>query len=50
MNDLKKQARRVMGGPVRRAWRTVRPHIPPRVAEGIRVPVKRTLRQAGLIG
>ena len=33
----------------KRTWRATRKHLPPRVAEGIRVPTKRLLRKLGLI-
>ena len=33
----------------KQAWRATRKHLPPKVAEGIRVPTKRALRKLGLI-
>ncbi len=33
----------------KRTWRASRKHLPPKVAEGIRVPTKRVLRKLGLI-
>jgi hypothetical protein len=31
------------------AWRSVRRHLPPKLAESVRVPSKRLLRRAGMI-
>jgi hypothetical protein len=42
MSQLKLQAKAM--------WRAASKHLPPRVAEGIRVPTKRALRKLGLIG
>ncbi|MEJ7584944.1 MAG: hypothetical protein WKF43_12890 [Acidimicrobiales bacterium] len=50
MSDVKTRVRDVLGGPIKGAWRRIRPHLPPRIAEGIRVPIKQALRKAGLIG
>jgi hypothetical protein len=33
----------------KKMWRATRKHLPPRVAEAIRVPTKRVLRKLGLI-
>jgi hypothetical protein len=33
----------------KQTWRATSKHLPPRVAEGIRVPAKRLLRSVGLI-
>jgi hypothetical protein len=33
----------------KRTWRATRKHLPPKVAEGIRVPAKRALRKLGVI-
>jgi hypothetical protein len=33
----------------KRTWRATRKHLPPRVAEAIRVPTKRALRKLGVI-
>jgi hypothetical protein len=33
----------------KRTWRATRKHLPPKVAEGIRVPTKRVLRKLGVI-
>jgi hypothetical protein len=41
MTELKRLAKR--------AWRATRRHLPPRVAEAIRVPTKRVLRALRLI-
>jgi len=50
VSDIKTQARDVLGGPIKGAWRRIRPHLPQRLAEGIRVPAKQALRKAGLVG
>jgi hypothetical protein len=47
---VKDTARRLLAGPVKGSWRRVRRHLPPGVAEAIRVPAKRALSRAGLIG
>ena len=41
MTQLKERAKKM--------WRSARKHIPPRVAEAIRVPTKRALRALGVI-
>ena len=41
MDELKRQTKQ--------AWRATRKHLPPKVAEAIRVPTKRVLRKLGLI-
>jgi hypothetical protein len=41
VNELKRQTKL--------AWRATRKHLPPKVAEGIRVPAKRVLRKLGVI-
>jgi hypothetical protein len=41
MDELKRQAKK--------AWRATRKHLPPKIAEAIRVPTKRALRRLGVI-
>jgi hypothetical protein len=41
VNELKRRAKQ--------AWRATRKYLPDRVAEAIRVPTKRVLRQLGVI-
>ena len=49
MSDRLSRIRGIVGGPATRAWRAVRPRLPDRVAESIRVPAKRALRRIGLL-
>jgi hypothetical protein len=49
VSDTLSRVRGVISGPGTRTWRAVRSHLPSRVAEAVRAPLKRALRRVGLL-